>query len=195
MTFEVAKETLVEDKIYTTDINVLKDSVIVTMFPDEFAINPWSNPLNDAYAFELTEEKVKLGDKKSLLDYSKVGVWYAHANYSLASNGDFLRFDVTKDTALKKLDVNGNYLEYAVTLKQIPNPTSSWERNDQEFWNTYQYFTHKVNLAVYDRFGRVWDDDLQQVAYSARSFGILHYEYVGLNESSNRLFVKNLNDV
>mgnify|MGYP003572778536 CR=1 FL=1 len=53
--FEVGKETLIEDRIYTTDINVGKDSVIVTMFPEEFAINPWSNPLNDAYAFELTE--------------------------------------------------------------------------------------------------------------------------------------------
>lgn len=77
LSFEVSKETLVEDKIYTTDINVQKDSVIVAMFPDEFAINPWSNPLNDAYAFELTEKKVVLGETKTLLDYSKVGVWYA----------------------------------------------------------------------------------------------------------------------
>lgn len=48
---------------------------------------------------------------------------------------------------------------------------------------------------MYDKYGRVWGDDLQQVAYSARSYGILHYEYVGLNESTNRLFVKNLNNV
>lgn len=49
----------------------------------------------------------------------------------MKSNGDFLRFDVTRDTAMKKLDANGRYLEYEVTLRQVPNPTSAWERKDQ----------------------------------------------------------------